>query len=56
MSPVDLFARAASKDRRGQPLAERMRPETLAAAILLRPMVVLEPAEVPDLTGKRVLI
>ena len=28
--PVDLFARAASKDRRGQPLAERMRPETLA--------------------------
>jgi putative ATPase len=30
MSPVDLFARAASKDRRGQPLAERMRPETLA--------------------------
>jgi putative ATPase len=30
MRPVDLFARAASKDRRGQPLAERMRPETLA--------------------------
>jgi putative ATPase len=26
----DLFARAASKDRRGQPLAERMRPRTLA--------------------------
>jgi putative ATPase len=30
MRAVDLFARAASKDRRGQPLAERMRPETLA--------------------------
>jgi putative ATPase len=30
MAPVDLFARAASKDRRGQPLAERMRPESLA--------------------------
>jgi putative ATPase len=29
-SPVDLFQRAASKDRRGQPLAERMRPATLA--------------------------
>jgi putative ATPase len=27
---MDLFARAASKDRRGQPLAERMRPRTLA--------------------------
>jgi putative ATPase len=26
---VDLFQRAASKDRRGQPLAERMRPQTL---------------------------
>jgi putative ATPase len=30
MSPVDLFARAAGKDRRGQPLAERMRPTSLA--------------------------
>jgi putative ATPase len=27
---VDLFARAADKDRRGQPLAERMRPRSLA--------------------------
>jgi putative ATPase len=27
---VDLFQRAASKDRRGQPLAERMRPSELA--------------------------
>src|SRR5918911_737757 len=27
---MDLFARAASKERRGQPLAERMRPRTLA--------------------------
>ena len=33
-----------------------LRPETLAAAILLRPMVVLEPAQPPDLSGKRVLI
>lgn len=33
-----------------------LRPETLAAAMLLRPMVVLEPASVPDLAGKRVLI
>jgi putative ATPase len=27
---MDLFQRAASKDRRGQPLAERMRPSTVA--------------------------
>src|ERR1044071_6218632 len=27
---MDLFTRAAAKDRRGQPLAERMRPRTLA--------------------------
>jgi putative ATPase len=27
---VDLFARSAAKDRRGQPLAERMRPTSLA--------------------------
>src|SRR6195952_5098892 len=27
---MDLFTRAAEKDRRGQPLAERMRPRTLA--------------------------
>src|SRR6516225_10291104 len=30
---MDLFARAAAKDRRGQPLAERMRPETLGEFI-----------------------
>ncbi len=33
-----------------------LRPEVLAAAILLRPMVVLEPAKLPDLQGRRVLI
>jgi phospholipase/carboxylesterase len=33
-----------------------LRPESLAAAILLRPMVVLEPADRPDLAGKAVLI
>jgi putative ATPase len=33
MSNVDLFQRAASKDRRGQPLAERMRPRTLAEMV-----------------------
>ena len=33
-----------------------LRPESLAAAALLRPMVVLEPATVPSLAGKRVLI
>jgi putative ATPase len=27
---MDLFSRAAERDRRGQPLAERMRPRTLA--------------------------
>src|SRR4051794_12319882 len=27
---MDLFARSAEKDRRGQPLAERMRPRSLA--------------------------
>src|SRR5438309_203637 len=30
---MDLFARAAAKDRRGQPLAERMRPRTLAELV-----------------------
>ncbi len=33
-----------------------LRPESANEAILLRPMVVLEPAELPDLSGKRVLI
>ncbi|HEY0864800.1 MAG TPA: alpha/beta hydrolase [Lacunisphaera sp.] len=33
-----------------------LRPETLGAAVLLRPMVVLEPATPPDLRGRRVLI
>jgi predicted esterase len=32
------------------------RPEVLGGAVLLRPMVVLEPSSVPDLTGKRVLV
>ncbi len=30
---MDLFARAAVRDRRGQPLAERMRPRTLAELV-----------------------
>ena len=30
---MDLFGRAATKDRRGQPLAERMRPRTLAELV-----------------------
>ena len=33
-----------------------LRPESLAAAVLLRPMVVLMPASPPRLDGKRVLI
>src|SRR6202142_1330149 len=33
LQPMDLFARAAAKDRRGQPLAERMRPRTLAEIV-----------------------
>jgi len=33
-----------------------LRPESLAGAILLRPMVVLQPARLPDLKGKAVLI
>ena len=33
-----------------------LRPEALATAILLRPMVVLKPAAIPALTGKRLLI
>lgn len=33
-----------------------LRPELLAAAMLLRPMVVLEPRTLPDLGAKRVLI
>ena len=33
-----------------------LRPESLAGAVLLRPMVVLEPLQLPDLSGKKVLI
>lgn len=33
-----------------------LRPESLAGAVLLRPMVVLEPPAVPDLRGKRLLL
>ena len=33
-----------------------LRPEVLAGAMLLRPMVVLEPPTTPDLSGKRILI
>lgn len=33
-----------------------LRPEALAGAVLLRPMVVREPTQVPDLTGKRILL
>lgn len=33
-----------------------LRPESLGAAVLLRPMVVLSPPEGPDLRGRRVLI
>jgi len=33
-----------------------LRPETLAGAALLRPMIVFEPTQVPDLSGKRVLL
>ncbi len=33
-----------------------LRPETLAGAVLLRPMVVLEPKSVPNLQGKRIAI
>lgn len=33
-----------------------LRPESLGGAVLLRPMVVLEPKQLPDLRGRRVLI
>jgi len=33
-----------------------LRPESLSGAVLLRPMVVLEPVRVPDLAGKRILL
>ena len=33
-----------------------LRPESLAVAVLLRPMVVLTPAQLPRLNGKRILI
>lgn len=33
-----------------------LRPEALAGAVLLRPMVVLQPAQLPDLRGKRIAI
>jgi predicted esterase len=33
-----------------------LRPEVLAGAVLLRPMVVLQPERLPDLSGKRVLL
>lgn len=33
-----------------------LRPESLAGAALLRPMIVLEPKQLPNLSGRRVLI
>lgn len=33
-----------------------LRPDSLAGAVLLRPMVVLQPEKLPDLRGKRILI
>jgi len=33
-----------------------LRPESLAGAVLLRPMVVLQPKQLPDLHGKRVTL
>ena len=33
-----------------------LRPESLAGAVLLRPMVVLQPKQLPDLSGKRIAI
>ncbi|MES1167910.1 MAG: alpha/beta hydrolase, partial [Oleiharenicola lentus] len=33
-----------------------LRPEVLARAVLLRPMIVLQPERLPDLTGKRISI
>lgn len=33
-----------------------LRPESLAGAVLLRPMVILEPKALPDLRGKRLLL
>lgn len=33
-----------------------LRPETLGAAVLLRPMVVLEPKQLPELKGRRVFL
>jgi phospholipase/carboxylesterase len=33
-----------------------LRPETLSGAIMMRPMVTLEPDPLPDLSGKRVLL
>jgi predicted esterase len=33
-----------------------LRPETLASAVLFRPMVVLEPTQLPELGGKQVLL
>ena len=70
LAPMDLFARSATKDRRGQPLAERMRPRTLrefvGQAHLLGPGKLLrralEASELPSLilwgppgTGKTTL-
>jgi phospholipase/carboxylesterase len=33
-----------------------LRPQALAGAVLLRPMVVLQPEKIPDLSGKQILI
>ena len=33
-----------------------LRPESLADAVLLRPMLVFEPEKLPDLSGKRILV
>lgn len=57
--PIDLTRLTALGFSNGANVAATLlllRPETLAAAVLLRPMVVLEPDPLPDLAGKRLLL
>jgi phospholipase/carboxylesterase len=56
LDPTRLTAVGFSNGANVAAMLLLLRPETLAAAALLRPMVVLEPEPLPRLDGKRVLL
>ena len=56
IAPTRLLALGFSNGANVAATLLLLRPESLAGAVLLRPMVVLEPVRVPALAGKRILL